>query len=400
VLVIDRSGTGNFNPADVEYIPVSETDALRQKAIFHNVFFDRDGNGTDVFTFAYGKAEALGNLQISAPTCGQDNGKFTLNVDWGVRGFNYVLKDKANDTDIRSGWEGSRSIHVAGLATGVYELTVTEAGGYTFESAASSGGLLRAKTTNFLPVIDGNIIWRVSNTSDTCSVGYTASTDAVDNPGNVFLYGLKQAGNRIYKIENGNATLISNVTLQAGDELKIEKGILSLDYKLNGNKTGSSIIRLQDHGQSFYGLIDFGQGPTELLNANAEGFFNLIDYRWNMTGGVVAVRASGASKKYTISIPECRTGIDVIDLPGSSDSRLTANLIPGTRTLRIALSLEAPESVSLLIYDVRGIPAAKAELPAAQTVHTTEVNLPQTGVYIIKAITSGGKEYGSKIIIN
>jgi hypothetical protein len=400
VLVIDRSGTGDFH--DVEYIPASEIDVLRQKIVFHDVFFDRDGNGTDIFTFAYGKAEALGNLVVIPPECGKSNGEFTLNTDWGVRGYNYALKDLQSGITVLSGWEGSLTVHAGDLPVGNYELTVSEAGGYTFETVASSGGLLRAKTTNFLPAIDGNITWRVSGTTGTYSIGYTASTAAVNSSSNIFHYGLKQSGNKIYKIENGNATQLSSVTLQTGDELKIVKGLISIDYYRNGSKIGTSLIRLQDYGLSFYGLIDFGQGPTELLNANAEGFFNLVDYRWNTTEGVTAARASGASKKYSIDMSVCRPQTsqpDAVTLPENGSNVLKLSQIHGTHTLRAELNLEKPESVSLLVFDVKGLPVVRAELTAPQSVQAAELTVPQTGIYIVKALTYSGQEYGSKIII-
>lgn len=50
-LIVDRSGTGNFNTAS-EYL-VDEIDTERSKLIFNNVFWDTDGNGKDVFTFGY-----------------------------------------------------------------------------------------------------------------------------------------------------------------------------------------------------------------------------------------------------------------------------------------------------------------------------------------------------------
>ena len=51
-LLVDRNGTGDFaNNPDV-YIS-DETDELRSKIIFNNVYWDTDGNGKDAFTFAY-----------------------------------------------------------------------------------------------------------------------------------------------------------------------------------------------------------------------------------------------------------------------------------------------------------------------------------------------------------
>ncbi|MDR2474545.1 MAG: hypothetical protein LBD45_01690, partial [Bacteroidales bacterium] len=400
VLVIDRSGTGEFNSSDLEYIPVSEVDVLRRKLVFHNVFFDRDGNGMDVFTFAYGKTESLGNLEVIPPTCGLVDGEFTLQLDWGVRGYNYVLKNLATGNTVSQGWEGSRNIHVTGLNTGNYELTVSEDGGYTFESDMASGALLRAKTTNFLPAIDGNIPFRVSNITETYTIGYTASTAEVGSASNIFHYGLKQSGNRLYKVENGKETLLSGVTLQTGDELKIEKGLISISYYRNGTKVGSSTIRLQDYGLSFYGLIDFGNGPAELLNVKAEGFFNLIDYRWNVTSGVTAVRAGNSSKKYAIEIPGCETKSTALPLPYAGDNMLQVSVIQGTRMLHVNLTLDVPSRVSLLVFDTKGLPVARQELAEPQTVQTATLQLPQAGVFIVKALTSDGREYGQKVRVN
>jgi hypothetical protein len=372
VLVIDHSGTGTFPAQQTAYIPVSQIDVLRHKAIFHNVFFDSDGNGTDLFTFAYGKTEDLETLQIIPASCEQSDGEFTLNLDWGVRGFDYKLKDLQSETEIRRGWEGSRRIHATDLAAGNYELTVAEAGGYSFESSASSGELRRAKTTNFLPSIEGNIPWRVSNLNDTYTVGYTASTAEVGSTNNIFHYGMKQSGDKLYKVENGKESLLE-VTLQTGDELKIVKDLaLTVSYYRNGNRVGISIVRLQDYGLSFYGLIDFGAGPTEVLNVKAEGFFSLVDYRWNVTSGVMIAGGTNQSKLYTIEIPDdCNTnGTEALPSTSSAtDSEcLQTNLIPGTRTLQVSLTLASPSPVCFLAYDLRGVPVARQEVAEAKNI--------------------------------
>jgi len=404
ILVIDRSGTGEFRSSDLECVPVSEVDLLRKKLVFHDVFFDRDGNGTDAFTFALGSVEIVDDLQIDTPVCGQTDGGFSLGINWGVRGYNYVLKEVLSGQSVREGWEGSPSIRIEGLPTGDYELTVSEAGGYTFEASASSGGLLRAKTTNFLPAIDGNIAWRVSGTSATYTIGYTASTGAAGSSNNVFHYGMKQSGNKLYKVENGKETQIGSVTLQTGDEMKIVKGLVSIGYYRNGTQVGSSTIRLQDYGLSFSGLIDFGTGPAELLNANAEGFFNLVDFRWDMTEGVTATRAGNTSKKYKIASPECQLksepGNPTSIAEAGGENGLRVVQIPGTRTLRISLTLETAGSVSILVYDLKGLPAGRQELSLPQSVQSTELTVPQAGVYIVKAFTADGREYGQKTVVH
>ena len=51
-LIVDRTGTGNFNAEIKEYL-VDEIDLRRSKLIFNNVFWDTDENGEDIFTFGY-----------------------------------------------------------------------------------------------------------------------------------------------------------------------------------------------------------------------------------------------------------------------------------------------------------------------------------------------------------
>jgi hypothetical protein len=404
VLVVDRSGWGEFQPSDVEYIPVSEVDIVRKKLIFHNVFFDSDGSGSDVFTFAYGKRDGRDLLEIIPPTCGESNGSFRLEIDWGARGYNYELKDLATGNSVDAGWEDSRFIRSTGLATGDYELTVSEAGGYNFETAAAPGVLHRAKTTNYLPVFDGYITWRVSNLSGSYTIGYTASIGNAGSMGTVFHYGLKQSGSQLYKVENEIETAVNGVTLQAGDELKIVKGYGYISYYHNGSQVETSAIRFQEYGLPLYALMDFGDGPTEVLNVGTEEFYVPIDYRWDTTEGVTAVRSSGVTKKYSIHIPSCTTveaGALSPEMEASSgdENRLRVSVIPGTQTLHVELRLASPCNVSLAVYDLRGIPVAQKELSGGQSVQTAEISLPQAGAYIVKALTEEGGEYGKKIII-
>ena len=51
-LLVDRTGEGNFNQNTEKYL-CSTPDEARSKIIFTNIFWDRDGNGRDAFTFAY-----------------------------------------------------------------------------------------------------------------------------------------------------------------------------------------------------------------------------------------------------------------------------------------------------------------------------------------------------------
>ncbi len=53
-LIIDRSGTGNFNSDDLDYYQMSSQISPEGYAFFDNIQWDTDGSGKDAFTFARG----------------------------------------------------------------------------------------------------------------------------------------------------------------------------------------------------------------------------------------------------------------------------------------------------------------------------------------------------------
>ena len=53
VMLIDPSGEGHFDTGTATMVKCSSPDISRGKTMFHNILWDADGNGSDVFTFAY-----------------------------------------------------------------------------------------------------------------------------------------------------------------------------------------------------------------------------------------------------------------------------------------------------------------------------------------------------------
>jgi len=65
-LIIDRSGTGNFDADDVVYVQMKGSVSSEGYAFFDNVQWDADGSGADVFTFARGpKPEDVPNIDFA-----------------------------------------------------------------------------------------------------------------------------------------------------------------------------------------------------------------------------------------------------------------------------------------------------------------------------------------------
>lgn len=400
-LVIDRSGTGNFNSADVQYQEVDEIDASRQKAIFNNVFFDTDGNGADVFTFAYRESGIAGEIEVTDPGCNQANGEVTITLSSGKPAFIYTLTNTATGEIVKTGRENSYTIKMTGLTGGDYQLKVEEAGGFNIENGNSSGTATRAKTTNFFPVFEGGLEWMVTGTSDTYMVGYTTFLEDIGNPKNIMHYGLKKQGATLYKVVGGK--LISlGVSVAVGDVLQVSKTMSKVTYYKNGTEIGSTSISILDYLVKFYGLIDMSEGPAEILNVNATGFFNLADYNWTTMNGIEISQSNNASLTYSLSLADPCDG--QVTQPEELQAAVQTDLLKlsyeqGSMTVKAQIEFEEPDMVSFVVYNLGGHLVKKVNLTTPQKIQVADIGLPTIGVYIIKAITVSNGEYSKKFLV-
>lgn len=400
-LVIDRSGTGDFVPSQVEYIEVDEIDASRQKAIFNNVFFDTDGNGADVFTFAYRESGIAGEIDITDPECNQANGQVTIRLTSGKRAFKYTLTDLNTGQVVKTGRENSYTILLTGLAGGDYQLKVEEAGGFNIESSNPGGTATRAKTTNFLPVFEGSLEWMVTSLTDSYMVGYTTIAENISSSKNIIHYGLKKQGNSLYKVVSGKLTSLGT-TVQTGDVLKVAKTMSKVTYYKNGTEIGSTSISILDYLVKFYGLVDMSDGPAEILNINAVGFFSLADYSWATMSGIEISQSDNASLTYNFSLTDPCEG--QVTQPGTQAAAGQADLLKlsyeqGTMTVKAQIEFEEPDVVSFVVYNLSGQLVKKVNLTTPQKIQVADIGLPTVGVYIIKAITVNNGEYSKKFLV-
>ncbi|MDH6310946.1 hypothetical protein M2451_003810 [Dysgonomonas sp. PFB1-18] len=399
-LVIDRSGTGNFNTSDVVYIQADEIDILRQKVIFNNVFFDADANGSDVFTFAYNESDIAGEIDIIDPSCNASDGEVKIMLTSGTRAFKYTLTDTSSNTVIRSGRENSYTIHLTGLSAGDYQLKVEEAGGFNVEGSNSSGTPTRVKTTNFFPVFEGSLEWMVTNTTDTYMIGYTTFVEDVNNAKNIIHYGLKKQGNKLYKIVSGKLES-TNVTVETGDVLTIAKTMNKVTYYKNGEQFSSNSIKILDYLLKFYGLIDMSEGPAEILNVNATGFFNLADYSWQSMNGISVKQSNNASLSYDFSLEDPCAEQPTPPQPEAQaqPDLLTLRYAQGSMMVQAQIEFEDPDVVSFVVYNLNGQLVKQVHLSVPQKIQIADIQLPNTGVYIIKAITVNNGEYTKKFFV-
>lgn len=401
-LVIDRSGSGNFEGTGVEYVKADEVDKNRQKMIFNNVFFDTDGSGSDVVTFAYRESDLMGDIEIKNPDCHQSNGEATIKLTSGKRAFIYTLTDANTGEVIREGRENSYTIHLPGLAGGEYDLKVQEAGGINIEGGNPAGTPSRARTTNSLPVFQGTIEWMVINTEDTYSIGYTTIFEDIKSSKNIIQYGLKKQGNTIYKYYRGKLEA-TNMTVEKGDVLTIKKTIGSkVQYYKNGVEFTSNGMYWLDAAKPLYALADMSEGPAELLNVDATGFFDLATYGWDVVDGMEVSRSDGHSLTYRFALTDpcglragTATGVEAV---GESANRLTAHADKGSYKIKARLELANEQAVTFVAYNMQGQLVAKQEKTIPGNIQEADLTVPTAGVYIVKALTATS-DYTQKIMI-
>jgi hypothetical protein len=397
LLLIDRTGTGNFDTNAAEVIEASEIDILRRKAVFNNVFL-RDG---DTFTFAYRESDLSGEVETVDPACNQPDGEITVHLSTGVRAFNYKLTRASTGEVVREGKEYSYTIRLDGLSGGDYELTISEAGGFNFDNGDGSAST-RAKTTNFLPVFEGSLTWTVGNTSDTYSVGYTTILEDVNSTKNIIHYGLKKQGDKLYQIINKKVSTSVLTTVQVGDIIQVAKNMSGIKYYKNGTQAGSGSISILDYLVKFYGLVDMGSGKAELLNVAGTGFFELADYNWTGAGNMTVSRSNDASLSYSFTLEDPCGPPPVQPAAQQASARpdpLKLSYEQGTMTVKAQIEFEEPDVVSFAAYNMNGALIKKVNLTTPRRLQEADLDFPVAGVYIIKAITVNNGEFSKKILV-
>jgi hypothetical protein len=124
-LVVDRSGTGDFTSAEIEYI---EADSITAEgvAVFSGMVWDEDMSGSDIFTLSYGMDNGV---KCTNPICHNDaTGSIHMQIMGGKAPYSYSL---TNDSISYSrDWEAeTRFQDVDNLAPGTYKLKVIDGDG-------------------------------------------------------------------------------------------------------------------------------------------------------------------------------------------------------------------------------------------------------------------------------
>lgn len=125
VLVIDRSGTGNFPEGQVEYVE-GTISGLDSMIVFKDVQWDADGSGTDVFGFASIEAITLIATAKKQPNCNNEfGGELDLQVLGGSPPIQYTLINKLGMQEFR--WQDELRSGKSELGGGNYTVEIVDA---------------------------------------------------------------------------------------------------------------------------------------------------------------------------------------------------------------------------------------------------------------------------------
>lgn len=394
-LIIDRSGSGNFDDEDLEYIKPSRYDSQRNKLLFNNIYWDTDGNGSDVFSFGCVNclyAETTAEAATVTDMQPNNDGKINIDIKAGTPAFIYRLRAAENpDSIIREGYFFMDSVCIEGLYPGEYKLDITQLGGHDIYGISSDNNQDRYICGDTI-VNNGEINWVYSGEKDDGNyiVGF-GTNNSVD-------YGIRVTDNNsIYAVYPNGETNIGVIT---------EPQILSVSY-LSSNGSMSYIIgntvehRVYGVSGNFQSIIEPLNGNCQIYNFHTPATLSLnksvgmySDY-YGMCTITKDITITSTDYTPTYSVKSKLASIeDVVDISSNLKVYPKESI---ERSFVADLYLDQPEPASLVVFDAAGKLIHSSEFAGVGNIRSLDFEVPMAGVYVVKAITNT-QEFTQKII--
>lgn len=412
-LCIDRSSTGSPEPESMDTVRCSVPDNTFGKTMFHNVEWDPDGSGSDIFTFAYFdglQAQASATPATCSGAVPLSDGTVTVNVTVGDPSFSYVLSrtgqnagESAEPDTVSRGTFMSPQHIITGIAPGSYLLGVTQNGG---SRIYGNSGAELSPTQGIV----SSLKWRITGQTDKYSVDFLNGSSH---------YNLRIEGNRLYVpfsimypsshgISEGDIVMIGNDNNKGNS------------IYLNGTR----IFKELNHTGIYDINVTFDNGKSELAEFMTDGMpIENFSYRGDVSVENCRKRellyqveigsecdpssetsVTEITRQYTYApehMPAKDRGNDASGVAGpndgTDDSSFTVRRIPDTEAgFKATLRLDDDLPATLAVYDASGRTVFTEEMEAGCTKESS-FEVPAPGVYVVKAFTYG-KEYTGKII--
>jgi hypothetical protein len=405
-LIIDRSGTGDFEVNNVEYYPVDDIDNNRKKIIFNNVLWDADGNGKDVFSFGY-KDTAVKLVALADginPTCANgillENGKINIEVKEGLPAYQYTLTKTGNTAVLQTGIFYDPKTTLTNIAAGSYDLTLEMVGDNFVRTGIASQA---ASVSNVaLPAgANGSLEWTVTDFTANKYIGFVSQKTT--NTPEVLNYGVQIKQDQLYFWNKGVAGATPLATLKKNSRIRLEIQNGVLQCKVDGILAGTQNLASADVSLPYYGLIVLDGTTNAIYNVVNNGFVTSpAKLVWstsiyiNMTKGDAT--ENKIVQKIVLTAPECNEIVQP-PIPPVTDNLVVAP-VPSKAgaNFNIYVKLNNPSEVMVLIFNTGGTLIAQLRNPELQKLSTFTTSIQTSGIYIIKVLTAEG-EFSKSIII-
>ena len=384
-------------------VKCSRPDLLRGKTVFHNLFWDLDGSGSDVFTFAY--YDGLAADAVPTPSTCEDgkprnDGSIDIDIRIGTPVYDYVLSADTvagvpKDEIIASGKFTGEAHRIDGLAPGTYTLKVTQGGG---NDIYGTGGPLYTTYVHDKRIFaSGEVSWTVTGTNSNYRLGVEPRISD-----DITQFGFDVRGDKAYMIIDGHTSLTQFIRIKEGDVLTLGLEGITVSYKLNGK-----VIRrfTQWNIRAWRLCIKFGTGETHITGLTVNGE-PIPDF--THSGNVQVENPKTNTALFTVHVgSECdptlpngtekKEGslIGWSDRPGNGEGNSQGNgnrddsfqVKPDGTTgiFDVVLEQDQPGDVTLMVFDASG-KLVHEQFMEGETTKRSRFEAPAPGVYVVKAI--------------
>ena len=386
-------------------------DITRGKTIFHNILWDADGSGSDVFTFAYFDGISA-DVEANPSTCldgiPHKDGSIDIGINIGTPIYKYALTvdtvtGMKKDDVVASGSFMGETHKIENLASGTYTLTLTQGGGNDIHG---KGDLLYSTYSHTdRRFTGGEIKWTVTETGSWYRIGAEPSM-AED----ITQWGDDVRDNKAYFIIDGYTSLTQGVNIKPGDTLGLKISGIYVRWYHNGVevlKKSAWTLRL------WRVCIKYGHGETHITDLTINGQ-PVEDF--DINGNVQIETPKSSTVAYSIHIgnecdPSVPNGIepkqnfvigeaeydDQATSQTERNSQLSVHNEDGTTNIYDAV-LNGGKSgqATIMVFDTSGKVIYEGQMEG-DVVKTSRFRVPVSGVYIVKAITDNG-EHTQKIL--
>ena len=411
VMLIDPTGEGRFDTGNTVMVRCTPPDISRGKTMFHNILWDADGSGSDMFTFAYFDGIDA-DVDVEPTTCvdgvPQKDGAIDIGINIGTPIYKYSLTVDSvagmkKDDLVASGSFMGKTHRIENLATGTYTLTVTQGGGNDIHG---KGNLLYTTYSHTdRRFTGGDVEWTVTETGSWYRIGAEPSVNE-----DITQWGYDVRGDKAYFILDGYTSLTQGVNIKPGDTLGLRISGIYVRWYHNGEevlKKSAWTLRL------WRMCIKYGRGDTHITGMTINGTpvedfeiygnvqietpkTNTVAYTVHVGNGCDPSMPNGVEPKQPVVIGQSDPPGG--DYPGNTrNSSLSVDAEDGTAHIFNAiLDREQSGPATLMVFDASGRLVFEGEMEGSD-IKTKRFTVPMNGVYIVKAITAEG-EHTRKIL--